>query len=397
MSDTPKTLLNEAQIRKFMKLASLQPLAEEFVTTSAPHIKETRNGVNPTPNLQSSRRGHGRGRGPEDRLEEDGYYRDDEDELESELHATEDELGDEDQFADEEAEELDDDADGGRMISVDDFLSALESALETAIGDEVEIDSTELEDENGDDEVEDVEMDMDLGIDDEEPLEESAFREPPSAAGGPNNHKGSKQHPDHRNKKNPKGGLASQGPGLVKEEDPPAPAPKKKDAKSHLDMIKNLPAPELPANGGAAEKALAASPAYAVSDRGDAATSMTRPGGDEGEAASIGPMPPRPSPPPPTRTVSKPKTKLKPPKEKVRAQRPAPKTSAEQAAEVDKSAEKKIQAAQPGRAKANENIGRREDYIEEQEGDDTDEIVEQITRRVAARILKAAILNRQTK
>jgi hypothetical protein len=41
---------------------------------------------------------------------------------------------------------------GGRMVSVDDFLEALESALETAMGDEVEVDASEMSDEVEDEE-----------------------------------------------------------------------------------------------------------------------------------------------------------------------------------------------------------------------------------------------------
>lgn len=72
-----KTLLTESELRRFMKLATISPL-----------------GAN--------------------RLEEMGYgndpiaERDEEEELDAELHATEDELGAEDEWADEEEGELDD-------------------------------------------------------------------------------------------------------------------------------------------------------------------------------------------------------------------------------------------------------------------------------------------------
>ena len=275
-----KNLLNEAQVRHFMKLASLEPLAPGFVETltekaafdkgqetevggkadesptkgqklthsgkgrgekkgdeayvneaeeeevnegTEEEIEEVRTGVDPTPNLQSARRGHGRGRGGEDRLEEDEESGEEvrlEEDEEEELHATEDELSDEDHFADEEEEELDDlDADEtpARTISVDDFLDALETALETVMDDEVEV-TEEPADAELDVELDAGDDDLDIDVE-EEPLEESAFREPPSATGAANNHKGAKQHSDHRNKKNSKGALASQGPGLVKEED----------------------------------------------------------------------------------------------------------------------------------------------------------------------------------
>ena len=68
MSDK-KNLLNEAQIRQFMKLASLEPLTPQFVdglterTTPDP-LEEVRAGDDGTPGkLERGRRGHGGGRG----------------------------------------------------------------------------------------------------------------------------------------------------------------------------------------------------------------------------------------------------------------------------------------------------------------------------------------------
>ena len=120
-----------------MKLAQLDALAGNFVDT----LTET-NDVDES---------HGRGRGEGDagyghrdnntrpRLEEDAHE-------EEELHATEDELGDMDAEDDRERDEIEDleadDAGDGRTIAVADFLSALESALEGVLGDEVEIADT---------------------------------------------------------------------------------------------------------------------------------------------------------------------------------------------------------------------------------------------------------------
>ena len=73
--------------------------------------------------------------------------------------------------------------DGGRMIAVEDFLSALESALESALGDEVEIDASDMDVE---DEVEadveldaadDMELDTDMEMDDEMLAEEEELEE----------------------------------------------------------------------------------------------------------------------------------------------------------------------------------------------------------------------------
>lgn len=161
-----KKLLNESQVRQFMKLAKLEPLTPGFVN------------------------GLAEGDMPYRDDEEDANTRlEEEEDLEADLDATEDELGDMDAEADAEGEEIDDleadldmDAEApapaeGRMVAVDDFLAALETALEDAMGEEVEIDSEEVEDEAPVDDVEmDVELtddgaEMDMGIEMEDPEE----------------------------------------------------------------------------------------------------------------------------------------------------------------------------------------------------------------------------------
>ncbi len=161
-----KNLLNESQIRQFMKLARLEPLTPGFVQG----LSETH------------------GRGMNDAPQYDGRRRvQEEEEMEAELGATEDELGAEDEVADEEGAELADmeaeapeaAADEGRMISVDDFLGALETALEGVMGDEVEIDSTEMSDEDPEapEEEEEMEMDVELAPDGGEEVEMDAEEE----------------------------------------------------------------------------------------------------------------------------------------------------------------------------------------------------------------------------
>ena len=228
-----KNLLNEAQVRQFMKLANLRPLTQGFVegltenAETEEELEELRTGRTGALGPKSGRAnpGHGRGQGeaPDGSLFQ---------EAEADPEALEDyAAGDEERGHPEEAAEdeleadvemaPEEDADEGRMVSVDDFLAALETALEDAIGDEVEIDSDEMDAEEevevGAEELpgggEEVEMDA------EEEMMEEGWEHPKSASGAVNTHKGSKQHPDHRNKKNSKGGLASQGPGLVREED----------------------------------------------------------------------------------------------------------------------------------------------------------------------------------
>jgi len=214
-----KNLLSESQVRHFMKLAKLEPLTPGFVNgllerggkagdeddepgeegrkdytaKKEKSVKEVRTGTDPTPNLGTARRGHGRGRGGQDRLEEVAP------EEELELDAADDLAGgspEEDEEADvdletAEDEELGDlgepgaDEGGGRMVSVDDFLASLESALEEFLGDEVEMDTSEMEDEEEGDVEDEVELDAELapalggeeelGAEDELELEEGVF------------------------------------------------------------------------------------------------------------------------------------------------------------------------------------------------------------------------------
>jgi hypothetical protein len=145
-----KNLLTETELRSFMKLAELRPLGDDRIDKmygEEPDISE-------------------------------------EDEMERELDATEDELGDEDRLAGEEGDELDamgpdmdlgmgDDAGGAGMVSVDDFMGALEAALEDVLGEPV---STEMDDElAADDDIEDADdmamdadIETDMALDDEE-------------------------------------------------------------------------------------------------------------------------------------------------------------------------------------------------------------------------------------
>jgi len=167
-----KNLLNESQVRQFMKLAKLEPLTPGFVMG----IDETQGrGVPPGE--------HDRGI---DNTTPGRRVRIKEEDEEAQMHDLEDADADMDH-----AEDLEDDAEedlgdvdmepAGRTIDVDDFLSALETALEGVLGDEVEIDSDEMEDDlepeaeddfapEGDEVVADIEMEdevMEEGTDEE--------------------------------------------------------------------------------------------------------------------------------------------------------------------------------------------------------------------------------------
>lgn len=216
-----KNLLNEAQVRQFMKLASLQPLTPGFVsglsegsTTASedesaaatredegkPKAKESekehrrqefgawgKEEDRPAKEVGKKKKelhededleeGHGRGaneyheagqhRGGGVKLDEDGMaYRDD---PEAELHATEDELGAEDHVADEEGEEVADleadvdaegevDAAAEGTLTVAQVVDAIESALQDLLpGEEVEAEYVDDEEE-----VEDVDAEAEF-------------------------------------------------------------------------------------------------------------------------------------------------------------------------------------------------------------------------------------------
>ena len=179
MSDK-KNLLNESQIRQFMKLASLTPLTPGFVKglteRTAEEIEESHgSGVGE----------RGTGAADKDSIARRSIQTEEAPVGELDLDAADDLEGgspEEDAEADVDIEKADDEMGldaaepEGRMISVDDFLGALESALEGVMGDEVEIDSDEMADEEPaieDEEAVDLDMgaadvDMDMAVDDEE-------------------------------------------------------------------------------------------------------------------------------------------------------------------------------------------------------------------------------------
>jgi hypothetical protein len=175
-------LLTENQVRQFMKLANLQPLTPGFVNglSEAHPDPETPADEDDEDEVKES---HGRGRGETDaghgssdprearpgaRLREEDEY----DEFEEEN--AEDDLEHAEDLEVDAAEDLGDvglEPEGGaREVSVDDFLAALEVALESVLGDEVEVDQEEdveeeelVDLENGD------EMEMEMGAVEEDP------------------------------------------------------------------------------------------------------------------------------------------------------------------------------------------------------------------------------------
>ena len=143
-----KTLLTEAEVRQFLKLANIGPVGDAKITEMYGIEEELP---------------------PE---EEEDAAMDDMGDAEMDMGAAEDDLGGaEDELGDAEMD-MDAEAGGGQMVSVDDFLSALEGALEDVLGDEVTVDSDEEEPEmDADLEGGEDEMAMDMGPE-EEPMDE---------------------------------------------------------------------------------------------------------------------------------------------------------------------------------------------------------------------------------
>ena len=186
-------LLTETQVRQFMKLANLQPLTPGFVnglSEAHPDLEapaaEDDDDVNEQieDDEDEVRESHGRGRGetdaghgsPDARDDKAGARLREEDEYdEFEEENAEDDLEHAEDLEVDAAEDLGDvgleSEGGGREVSVDDFLAALEVALESVLGDEVEVDQEE--------DVEEEEV-VDLEGGDEMELEMGAVEEDPA-------------------------------------------------------------------------------------------------------------------------------------------------------------------------------------------------------------------------
>jgi hypothetical protein len=163
-----KTLLNESEIRRFMKLANVKPVGQERL--------EEMYGMPPG----------ARDEDDENVQDEDPAGKsleEQEEEVEMDM-AAEEEPMDMDKPAEEPMDEPEMDMDMGadvgmKKVDIGEFFSALEAALEDTLGQEVDIEGDDMEaDEGGDDEAADMEMDMDMdapegdmdmGMDDEEP------------------------------------------------------------------------------------------------------------------------------------------------------------------------------------------------------------------------------------
>ncbi len=150
-----KTLLTEAEVRQFLKLANIGPVGDVKLAEMYAEDPGARD--------------------DEDMMDEEEMDMED---AEMDMGDAEMDMGDaEMDMGDDEMDAemgMDADAGAGQMVSVDDFLSALEGALEDVLGDEVTVDSDEEEAdlEGGEEEMDDMAMDMDMGAGDEEAMDE---------------------------------------------------------------------------------------------------------------------------------------------------------------------------------------------------------------------------------
>ena len=172
-----KTLLNESEIRRFMKLANVKPVGQERL--------EEMYGMPPG----------ARDEDDENVQDEDPAGKsleEQEEEVEMDM-AAEEEPMDMDKPAEEPMDEPEMDMDMGadvgmKKVDIGEFFSALEAALEDTLGQEVDIEGDDMEaDEGGDDEAADmekmdapeaepmgdVEVDMEMSDDNEEDLMEA--------------------------------------------------------------------------------------------------------------------------------------------------------------------------------------------------------------------------------
>ena len=160
-----KTLLTEAEVRQFLKLANIGPVGDAKVQEmySAPgkdddldEDDKQRHETKPKPPGQRD----------DEQMEEgeelDEMYpaaRDDEDAMAD--------MGDAADDMDDAAMDMGDAPGAGKMVAIEDFMGALERALEDVLGDEVDVDM----DDDGDDD--DVGAAMNMGDDDDDPMMEA--------------------------------------------------------------------------------------------------------------------------------------------------------------------------------------------------------------------------------
>ena len=151
-----KTLLNESEIRRFMKLANMKPVGQERLEEMGGYMSAKRDDEDEEPGMR------------------DEMMEQEEEEMDMKMvrdKPAEDPMKPAEDPMDEPEMDMDMDmgADVGmKKVDIGEFFSALEAALEDTLGQEVDIEGDDMEaDEGGDDEAADMEMDMDMDMDDE--------------------------------------------------------------------------------------------------------------------------------------------------------------------------------------------------------------------------------------
>ena len=150
-----KTLFNESEIRRFLKLANMKPVGQERLEEMGGYMSAKRDDEDEEPGMRDEMM---------EQEEEEMDMKMDMDEKPAEDPMDEPEMD-----MDMDEPEMDMGADAGMMISLTDFVDALEDALEKVTGTEVDTEVDMDADEGGDDDSADMKMDMDnMGMDDEE-------------------------------------------------------------------------------------------------------------------------------------------------------------------------------------------------------------------------------------
>ena len=158
-----KNLLNEATVRRFMQLADLKPITEEFLPETEEVVEEEV--------VEEEKAEEITEEGAEEKLEEKEDLEEahcgnrDEEELEEMAHPAK---------ADEEAEEAEELAPEAEMVSLEDLKRGLEALVAAVPGLDLEVEGDEEEPAEEAPEM-DMEVDMEM---DEEPAEDMEDEEP---------------------------------------------------------------------------------------------------------------------------------------------------------------------------------------------------------------------------
>tara|TARA_R100001463_G_scaffold80884_3_gene135348 strand:- start:24 stop:671 length:648 start_codon:yes stop_codon:yes gene_type:complete len=184
-----KNLLNESTIRKFMKLASIEPLASDFlgrIQEAEEELEEGRDKEELDEAEEDLEEGRDKDEMDEGKHDDDLEEGRDKDDVDEGKHDDDlDERGDMMFKDDEEEVDMGMDAEaGGKMVDVDAFIAALESALEDTMGEPAEV---EYEEEEAELDAVEPEADLDMGAEldldaeeeeeEEEDLAEAIYRE----------------------------------------------------------------------------------------------------------------------------------------------------------------------------------------------------------------------------